>query len=138
MGYCVLLAHGLGRLSEALGRRGTGLLSLSLLLLLLLFSWKTVQQNQVWLSREALFRWESVRVQRGVFIIFLLSASLLLFLLQLWYPDSAPQRQSPLQLRQLPEGQRPPPRGHRPLHHSPQVGLYHTSPTSPPSSNHTR
>ncbi|XP_029969777.1 protein O-mannosyl-transferase TMTC1 isoform X2 [Salarias fasciatus] len=56
MGYCVLVAHGLGRLCSLLGRWGTAVLSVSLLLLLLLFSWKTVQQNHVWLSREALFR----------------------------------------------------------------------------------
>ncbi|XP_029016223.1 protein O-mannosyl-transferase TMTC1 isoform X2 [Betta splendens] len=56
MGYCVLVAHGLGRLYSVLGRWGTTVLSVSMLLLLLLFSWKTVQQNQVWLSREALFR----------------------------------------------------------------------------------
>lgn len=56
MGYCVLVAHGLGRLSSLVGRWGTSVLSVSVLLLLLLFSLKTVQQNQVWLSREALFR----------------------------------------------------------------------------------
>lgn len=56
MGYCILVAHGLGRLCSLVGRWGTTVLSLSMLLLLLLFSWKTVQQNQVWLSREALFR----------------------------------------------------------------------------------
>ncbi|XP_067351824.1 protein O-mannosyl-transferase TMTC1 isoform X3 [Channa argus] len=56
MGYCILVAHGLGRLCSVLGRWGTTIISVSMLLLLLLFSWKTVQQNQVWLSREALFR----------------------------------------------------------------------------------
>ncbi|KAI3366519.1 hypothetical protein L3Q82_000650 [Scortum barcoo] len=56
MGYCILVAHGLGRLCSVVGRWGTTVLSVSMLLLLLLFSWKTVQQNQVWLSREALFR----------------------------------------------------------------------------------
>ncbi|XP_034019373.1 LOW QUALITY PROTEIN: protein O-mannosyl-transferase TMTC1 [Thalassophryne amazonica] len=56
MGYCILVAHGLGRLGSALGRWGATVLSVSMLLVLLLFSWKTVQQNQVWLSREALFR----------------------------------------------------------------------------------
>lgn len=56
MGYCVLVAHGLGRLCSLMGRWGTTVLSISMLLLLLLFSWKTVQQNHVWLSREALFR----------------------------------------------------------------------------------
>ncbi|XP_034719064.1 protein O-mannosyl-transferase TMTC1 [Etheostoma cragini] len=56
MGYCILVAHGLGRLYSVVGRWGTTVLSVSMLLLLLLFSWKTVQQNRVWLSREALFR----------------------------------------------------------------------------------
>ncbi|XP_059181752.1 protein O-mannosyl-transferase TMTC1 [Centropristis striata] len=56
MGYCILVAHGLGRLCSVVGRWGTTVLSVSMLLLLLLFSWKTVQQNRVWLSREALFR----------------------------------------------------------------------------------
>ncbi|KAM4712287.1 protein O-mannosyl-transferase TMTC1 isoform 2-T2 [Anableps anableps] len=56
MGYCILVAHGLGRLFSVAGRWGTTLLSVCMLLLILLFSWKTVQQNTVWLSREALFR----------------------------------------------------------------------------------
>uniref|UniRef100_A0A3Q3T1X4 Transmembrane O-mannosyltransferase targeting cadherins 1 n=1 Tax=Mastacembelus armatus TaxID=205130 RepID=A0A3Q3T1X4_9TELE len=56
MGYSILVAHGLGRLCSVVGRWGTTVLSVSMLLLLLLFSWKTVQQNHVWLSREALFR----------------------------------------------------------------------------------
>uniref|UniRef100_A0A3Q1JLV8 dolichyl-phosphate-mannose--protein mannosyltransferase n=1 Tax=Anabas testudineus TaxID=64144 RepID=A0A3Q1JLV8_ANATE len=56
MGYCILVSHGLGRLCSVVGRWGTTVLSVSILLLLLLFSWKTVQQNHVWLSREALFR----------------------------------------------------------------------------------
>ncbi|XP_034381759.1 protein O-mannosyl-transferase TMTC1 isoform X2 [Cyclopterus lumpus] len=56
MGYCILVAHGLGRLCSVMGRWGTTVLSVSMLLLILLFSWKTVQQNHVWLSREALFR----------------------------------------------------------------------------------
>ncbi|KAM9845751.1 protein O-mannosyl-transferase TMTC1 [Aulostomus maculatus] len=56
MGFCILVVHGLSRLGSVVGRWGTTVLSVSVLLLLLLFSWKTVQQNQVWLSREALFR----------------------------------------------------------------------------------
>ncbi|KAM3858807.1 protein O-mannosyl-transferase TMTC1 [Diretmus argenteus] len=56
MGYCILVAHGLGRLCSMVGRWWTTALSVSMLLLLLLFSWKTVQQNHIWLSREALFR----------------------------------------------------------------------------------
>ncbi|XP_061921597.1 protein O-mannosyl-transferase TMTC1 isoform X2 [Entelurus aequoreus] len=55
MGYCILVVHGLSRLSSLVGRSGTAFVSASMLLLLLLFSWKTFQQNQVWLSREALF-----------------------------------------------------------------------------------
>nr|XP_046153327.1 protein O-mannosyl-transferase TMTC1-like [Oncorhynchus gorbuscha] len=56
MGYCILVALGLGRLCSVVGRWGTTALTVSTLLLLLLFSWKTVQQNDIWLSREALFR----------------------------------------------------------------------------------
>ncbi|XP_077400103.1 protein O-mannosyl-transferase TMTC1 [Vanacampus margaritifer] len=55
MGYCILVVHGLSRLLSLVGRFGTTVLSAFMLLLLLLFSWKTVQQNKVWLSREALF-----------------------------------------------------------------------------------
>uniref|UniRef100_A0AAY5KVP2 dolichyl-phosphate-mannose--protein mannosyltransferase n=1 Tax=Esox lucius TaxID=8010 RepID=A0AAY5KVP2_ESOLU len=56
MGYCILVAHGLGRLCSVAGRWGNTALTVSMLLVLLLFSWKTVQQNEIWLSREALFR----------------------------------------------------------------------------------
>ncbi|XP_053271250.1 protein O-mannosyl-transferase TMTC1 isoform X6 [Pleuronectes platessa] len=56
MGYCILMAHGMGRLCAVVGRWGTTVLSVSMLLLLLLFSWKTIQQNHVWLTREALFQ----------------------------------------------------------------------------------
>ncbi|XP_060759371.1 protein O-mannosyl-transferase TMTC1 isoform X2 [Neoarius graeffei] len=56
MGYCILVVHGLNRLCALLSRWGAAALTVSMLLLLLLFSWKTVQQNETWLSREALFR----------------------------------------------------------------------------------
>lgn len=56
MGYCILVVHGLNRLCALVGRWGAAALTVSMLLLLLLFSWKTVLQNEVWLSREALFR----------------------------------------------------------------------------------
>lgn len=57
MGYCILVALGVGRLCTVVGRYGTTVISVSVVLLLFSFSWKTVHQNQVWLSREALFRW---------------------------------------------------------------------------------
>ncbi|XP_017554406.1 protein O-mannosyl-transferase TMTC1 [Pygocentrus nattereri] len=56
MGYCILVVHGVNRLCALVGRWGAAALTVSMLLLLLLFSWKTVQQNEIWLSREALFR----------------------------------------------------------------------------------
>ncbi|KAJ8373507.1 hypothetical protein SKAU_G00040870 [Synaphobranchus kaupii] len=56
MGYCILVVHGLNRLCSLAGRWGATALTVSMPLLLLLFSWKTVQQNEIWLSREALFR----------------------------------------------------------------------------------
>ncbi|XP_064200587.1 protein O-mannosyl-transferase TMTC1-like [Anguilla rostrata] len=56
MGYCILVVQGMNRLCSLIGRWGSTALTVSMLLLLLLFSWKTVQQNEVWLSREALFR----------------------------------------------------------------------------------
>ncbi|XP_026183193.1 protein O-mannosyl-transferase TMTC1 isoform X1 [Mastacembelus armatus] len=66
MGYSILVAHGLGRLCSVVGRWGTTVLSVSMLLLLLLFSWKTVQQNHVWLSREALFRCVNITNISGI------------------------------------------------------------------------
>uniref|UniRef100_A0A8C1UYA6 dolichyl-phosphate-mannose--protein mannosyltransferase n=1 Tax=Cyprinus carpio TaxID=7962 RepID=A0A8C1UYA6_CYPCA len=56
MGYCVLVVHGLNRLYSVVSRWGAAALTVSMLVVLLLFSWKTVQQNEIWLSREALFR----------------------------------------------------------------------------------
>ncbi|XP_074126747.1 protein O-mannosyl-transferase TMTC1 isoform X4 [Sminthopsis crassicaudata] len=56
MGYCILFVHGLNKLYSWLNRCGTTTLIMSTLLLLLLFSCKTVKQNEIWLSRESLFR----------------------------------------------------------------------------------
>uniref|UniRef100_A0A8C3IV70 dolichyl-phosphate-mannose--protein mannosyltransferase n=1 Tax=Chrysemys picta bellii TaxID=8478 RepID=A0A8C3IV70_CHRPI len=56
MGYLILFVHGLKKLCAWLNRWGATALTLSALLLLLLFSWKTVKQNEIWLSRESLFR----------------------------------------------------------------------------------
>ncbi|KAK2496959.1 hypothetical protein MC885_004736 [Smutsia gigantea] len=56
MGYCILVVHGLSRLCTGLHRGGTATLTVATTLLLLLFSWKTVKQNENWLSRESLFR----------------------------------------------------------------------------------
>ncbi|KAM6436763.1 protein O-mannosyl-transferase TMTC1 isoform 2-T2 [Liasis olivaceus] len=55
MGYCILLVHGLNKLCMWLNKWGVTAMSFSALLLLL-FSWKTVKQNEIWLSRESLFR----------------------------------------------------------------------------------
>ncbi|NXM76179.1 TMTC1 protein, partial [Serilophus lunatus] len=54
MGYCILFVHGLKKLSTWLNKWRITLLTL-FALLLLLFSWKTVKQNEIWLSRESLF-----------------------------------------------------------------------------------
>ncbi|XP_058138973.1 protein O-mannosyl-transferase TMTC1 [Dasypus novemcinctus] len=56
MGYCILVVHGLSKLCAWLNRCGAAALIASTVLLLLLFSWKTVKQNEIWLSRESLFR----------------------------------------------------------------------------------
>ncbi|XP_032972564.1 protein O-mannosyl-transferase TMTC1 isoform X2 [Rhinolophus ferrumequinum] len=56
MGYCILFVHGLSKLCACLHRCGATTLTVSTVLLLLLFSWKTVKQNEIWLSRESLFR----------------------------------------------------------------------------------
>ncbi|XP_014442516.1 protein O-mannosyl-transferase TMTC1, partial [Tupaia chinensis] len=56
MGYCILVVHGLSKLCTWLNRCGATSLIVSTVLLLLLFSWKTVKQNDIWLSRESLFR----------------------------------------------------------------------------------
>uniref|UniRef100_A0A8C0ESH1 dolichyl-phosphate-mannose--protein mannosyltransferase n=1 Tax=Bubo bubo TaxID=30461 RepID=A0A8C0ESH1_BUBBB len=55
MGYCILFVHGLKKLSTWLSKWRITILTL-FALLLLLFSWKTVKQNEIWLSRESLFR----------------------------------------------------------------------------------
>ncbi|EFB24640.1 hypothetical protein PANDA_004737 [Ailuropoda melanoleuca] len=55
MGYCILFAHGLRKLCTCLNRWGATTLTVCTALLLLLFSWKTVKQNETWLSRESLF-----------------------------------------------------------------------------------
>ncbi|XP_027750419.1 protein O-mannosyl-transferase TMTC1 [Empidonax traillii] len=54
MGYCILFVHGLKKLSTWLNKWRITVLTL-FTLLLLLFSWKTVKQNEIWLSRESLF-----------------------------------------------------------------------------------
>uniref|UniRef100_A0A669P8P4 dolichyl-phosphate-mannose--protein mannosyltransferase n=1 Tax=Phasianus colchicus TaxID=9054 RepID=A0A669P8P4_PHACC len=54
MGYCILFVHGLKKLTTWLNRWRITVLTL-FALLLLLFSWKTVKQNEIWLSRESLF-----------------------------------------------------------------------------------
>uniref|UniRef100_A0A4W3GXK3 dolichyl-phosphate-mannose--protein mannosyltransferase n=1 Tax=Callorhinchus milii TaxID=7868 RepID=A0A4W3GXK3_CALMI len=56
MGYCILVVHGVKRLRAVLSKWGASIVMLSTLLLLGLFFWKTVRQNEVWLSRESLFR----------------------------------------------------------------------------------
>ncbi|XP_044084459.1 protein O-mannosyl-transferase TMTC1 isoform X3 [Neovison vison] len=56
MGYCILFVHGLRKLYAGLNRWGATTLTVCTALLLLLFSWKTVKQNEIWLSRESLFR----------------------------------------------------------------------------------
>ncbi|KAM6153843.1 protein O-mannosyl-transferase TMTC1 isoform 2-T2 [Erethizon dorsatum] len=56
MGYCILFVHGLSKLCTWLNRCGATTLVASTVLLLLLFSWRTVKQNEIWLSRETLFR----------------------------------------------------------------------------------
>ncbi|XP_059582473.1 protein O-mannosyl-transferase TMTC1 isoform X5 [Alligator mississippiensis] len=55
MGYCILFVHGFKKLCTWLNKCGVTAMTLSALLLLLLFSWKTVKQNEIWLSRESLF-----------------------------------------------------------------------------------
>ncbi|NXO74112.1 TMTC1 protein, partial [Phainopepla nitens] len=54
MGYCILFVHGLKKLSAWLNKWRITVPTL-FALLLLLFSWKTVKQNEIWLSRESLF-----------------------------------------------------------------------------------
>ncbi|XP_078529890.1 protein O-mannosyl-transferase TMTC1 [Lissotriton helveticus] len=56
IGYCILFVHGLNKLCTSLGKWGTTTLTVFTLLLLLLFSWKTIKQNEIWLTRESLFR----------------------------------------------------------------------------------
>ncbi|XP_059508271.1 protein O-mannosyl-transferase TMTC1 [Stegostoma tigrinum] len=56
MGYCILVVHGLNRLCGVLSKWGATVLTVTMLLVVGLFFWKTLKQNEVWLSREALFR----------------------------------------------------------------------------------
>ncbi|XP_067907107.1 protein O-mannosyl-transferase TMTC1 isoform X2 [Heterodontus francisci] len=56
MGYCILVVHGLNRLCGVLSKWGASVITVSTLLVLGLFFWKTLKQNEVWLSRESLFR----------------------------------------------------------------------------------
>ncbi|MEE6478129.1 hypothetical protein FKM82_011750 [Ascaphus truei] len=56
MGFCILCVHGLKVLYSRCGPRGTSALTLCFLLLLLLFSCKSVSQSECWRSREVLFR----------------------------------------------------------------------------------
>ncbi|XP_075066641.1 protein O-mannosyl-transferase TMTC1 [Mixophyes fleayi] len=56
MGFCILCVHGLKGLYLRAGPRGSSAVTLCFLLLLLLFSWKSVSQSECWRSRESLFR----------------------------------------------------------------------------------
>ncbi|KAG9470556.1 hypothetical protein GDO78_017356 [Eleutherodactylus coqui] len=56
MGFCILCVHGLKRLSSRVGPRGSSAVPLCFLLLLVLFSCKSVSQTECWRSRESLFR----------------------------------------------------------------------------------
>lgn len=56
MGFCILCVHGLKRLSSRVGPRGSSAVTICFLLLLVLFSWKSVSQSKCWRSRESLFR----------------------------------------------------------------------------------
>ncbi|KAM4677247.1 protein O-mannosyl-transferase TMTC1 [Discoglossus pictus] len=56
MGFCILCVHGMKVLFSRSSSRGSSALTLCFLLLLVLFSCKTVSQSKCWMSREALFR----------------------------------------------------------------------------------
>ncbi|CAJ0960724.1 unnamed protein product [Ranitomeya imitator] len=56
MGFCILCVHGLKRLSARAGPGGSSATTFSFLLLLVLFSCKSVSQSECWRSRESLFR----------------------------------------------------------------------------------
>ncbi|KAM8971862.1 protein O-mannosyl-transferase TMTC1 [Pelodytes ibericus] len=56
MGFCILCVHGLKVLYSRTGPRGSSVLTLCFLLLLVLFSCKSISQSECWKSREALFR----------------------------------------------------------------------------------
>ncbi|XP_077123061.1 protein O-mannosyl-transferase TMTC1 isoform X2 [Ranitomeya variabilis] len=56
MGFCILCVHGLKRLSARAGPGGSSATTFGFLLLLVLFSCKSVSQSECWRSRESLFR----------------------------------------------------------------------------------
>ncbi|XP_074175416.1 protein O-mannosyl-transferase TMTC1-like [Rhinolophus sinicus] len=66
MGYCILFVHGLSKLCACLHRCGATTLTVSTVLLLVLFSWKTVKHNEIWLSRESLFRKLTIKIDTGI------------------------------------------------------------------------
>ena len=71
MGYCILFVHGLRKLCTCLNRWGATTLTVCTALLLLLFSWKTVKQNEIWLSRESLFRYDSMEKSKSLPMYFI-------------------------------------------------------------------
>ncbi|XP_022111985.1 transmembrane and TPR repeat-containing protein 1-like [Acanthaster planci] len=56
MGYCILFAHALSKLRGLIGKHGSTTLRLLVTVITLLYISKTVSRNQVWKSRESLFR----------------------------------------------------------------------------------
>lgn len=54
VGYCLLLGLGVGRLKRA--KTYWRIACVSLMLLLLVFSLKTIRRNRDWLNEEALYR----------------------------------------------------------------------------------
>ncbi|XP_053574781.1 protein O-mannosyl-transferase TMTC1 [Bombina bombina] len=56
MGFCILCVQGLKTLHSRTSQRRSSALTSCFLVLLILYSWKTVTQSECWKSREALFR----------------------------------------------------------------------------------
>ncbi|XP_071791309.1 protein O-mannosyl-transferase TMTC1-like isoform X1 [Asterias amurensis] len=56
MGYCILCAHGLNKLRGVSSKYGTAAVAVLVTVISLLYAGKTVGRNQVWKSRESLFR----------------------------------------------------------------------------------
>ncbi|XP_077999994.1 protein O-mannosyl-transferase TMTC1-like [Glandiceps talaboti] len=57
LGFCILVTHGIDNICKSCHKRALSMLCTGLVLLLaVLFTWRTIIRNPVWLTRESLFK----------------------------------------------------------------------------------